>query len=492
VDNKVTMETRLGSLRILTLTLVLAIAVPLRAATPTVIPQLPDPGSVMGVTKNDQQQLGLKGMAEVYKQMPVLPDSSPVTQYIQRLGRKLQTVIPEQYSWPYQFHVVQQSDINAFALPGGPIFVNIGTINAADNEAQLAGVMAHEMSHVYMQHSAKQASKESVAQGVLGIIGGILGDSTTADIARVGLQIGAGTVFLKYSRADEAQADAVGAIIMYKAGYDPHALAEFFQKLEQAGGNGPQFLSDHPNPGNRMAAIDQEAHDWPAENYLTTTPEFARARQDAKAIKAYSGQEIADGAKSGLWTQQNQRAGAVPNDPPASVDDAPPAQPLANLNFDQIRPSDNFTEFEQSAFVITYPTNWKATGDGASASIAPPAGTAENVIAYGVAISTAPASGSFTQATQNLVAILQKSNPGTHAVTQPRRIRVGSARGRSVDMVGNSPVQRNGQAVPEHDWLVTVPRPDGDLLYLVFIAPENDFARLRPVYQKMLDSLQVK
>src|SRR5581483_8191135 len=120
-------------------------------------PELPDPGRV-GMTKEQQQQLGLKAMAEVYKQMPVLPDSSPVARYVQQLGKRLARQIPAQYSWPYQFHVIQQKEINAFALPGGPMFINLGTITAAQNEAQLAGVMAHEMSHVYMQHSAKQAT----------------------------------------------------------------------------------------------------------------------------------------------------------------------------------------------------------------------------------------------------------------------------------------------------------------------------------------------
>src|SRR5438270_13648250 len=138
--------------------------------------QLPDPGNT-GVTKEQQEQLGQQAVAEVYKQMPVLPDSSPDTQYIQQLGRKLVSAIPQQDSWPYQFHVVPQKEINAFALPGGPIFVNIGTINAADSEAQLAGVMSHEMSHVYMQHSAKQAPKRQVAE-ILDALGGILGNST--------------------------------------------------------------------------------------------------------------------------------------------------------------------------------------------------------------------------------------------------------------------------------------------------------------------------
>src|SRR6185437_7944223 len=192
------------------------------------VPQLPNPGNP-GMSREDQEKLGLKAMAEVYKEMPVLPDSSPLTQYVQRLGAKLVKQIPAQYSWPYQFHVVEQKDINAFALPGGPMFVNVGTIAAAQNEAQLAGVMAHEMSHVYEQHSAKAATstKRTIAE-ILGAAGGILGGSAVGDLARAGIQFGAGTLLMRYSREDESQADAVGAIIMYKAGYNPMELANFF------------------------------------------------------------------------------------------------------------------------------------------------------------------------------------------------------------------------------------------------------------------------
>src|SRR6266581_8198769 len=251
------MKRSLLSYRAVAAVLTILLAVPAYTVSPST-PQLPNPGSA-GMSKEDQEKLGLQVMAEVYKQMPVLPDSSPITQYVQQLGKKLQKQILSQYSWPYQFHVVQQKEINAFALPGGPIFINVGTINAAANEAQLAGVMAHEMSHVYMQHSAKQASKAQWA-GLLGALGGLFGGGTAGSLARLGIQLGAGSLMMKYSRADESQADAVGAIIMHRAGYDPRALADFFQKLEQqgGGGGGPQFLSEHPNPGNRQAAIDKE------------------------------------------------------------------------------------------------------------------------------------------------------------------------------------------------------------------------------------------
>jgi predicted Zn-dependent protease len=309
-------------------------------------PQLPNPGTVSGMSKEEQQKLGLQAAAEVYKQMPVLPDSSPETQYIQQLGKKLVAVIPEQYSWPYQFHVVQQKEINAFALPGGPMFVNVGTITAADNEAELAGVMAHEMSHVYMQHSAKQASKASLTQGIVGVLGGILGNSTVGNLARTGIQLGVGTVMLKYSRDDEAQADSVGAVIMYKAGYNPQALAQFFEKLQKESGGGaagPQFLSDHPNPGNRTAAIAKEIANWPPEKYANSNTAFARIKQDAAGVKVYSGEEIANGAKQGLWAQQNQKNGATPRDLGIAADATGAAtgvnSNLAGVRFEQVRPS---------------------------------------------------------------------------------------------------------------------------------------------------------
>jgi predicted Zn-dependent protease len=152
------MNQRSFQCRGLALLLALLVSEPAWTVTPTVAPELPDPGSV-GITKEQQEQLGRQAMAEVYKQLPVLPDSSPQTRYIRQLGIRLADVIPPEYSWPFEFHVIPQKDINAFALPGGPMFVNVGAIVAAENEAELAGVMAHEMSHVYMQHSAKQASK---------------------------------------------------------------------------------------------------------------------------------------------------------------------------------------------------------------------------------------------------------------------------------------------------------------------------------------------
>jgi predicted Zn-dependent protease len=255
------------------------------------------------MSRDQQIQLGLQSAAQVYKQMPVLPDNSPETQYVRQLGKRLVATIPPEHSWPFQFHVVAQKEINAFALPGGEMFVNLGTITAAANEAQLAGVMGHEMSHVYMQHSAKQERKDAWTAGIAQVAGSVLGSrgGMLGQLEQEGVQVGAGMLMLKYSRTDEAQADHVGAIILYRAGYNPQALADFFKTLEGQGGTPPQFLSDHPNPGNREIAIQKEIVPWPPQQYVGDFPEFAKVRQHASGLKTYNAEEIAQGAKSGQW-----------------------------------------------------------------------------------------------------------------------------------------------------------------------------------------------
>jgi beta-barrel assembly-enhancing protease len=494
------MQSRNSFTRMPALVLALLLAQPLAImAQGGSAPQMPNPGTT-GMTREQQQQLGLQAMGEVYKQMPVLPDSSPETQYVQHLGRKLAAVIPADKTWPYQFHVIPAADINAFALPGGPIFVNLGTIQAADNEAELAGVIAHEMSHVYMQHSAKQAPKATVAQIIAGLAGAVLPQSGLGNLGRMGIQIGAGTMLMKYSRADEAQADSTGAIIMYRAGYNPKSLADFFVKLEQKyGSGGLQLLSDHPNPGNRQAAIQQEVRNWPPKNYVTNSNEFPRVKQDASKIKAYSAQEIANGAKSGTWEQQNRKNNVVPASVPTSSNQGSGAgagsgtgEDATDVAFKQIKPSGKFVPLEGQAFTISYPDNWKANGDQNTTIIAPPSGATETGIAYGVILGTRPDGGSsLDDATQQLAQSLAQDNPGMKISGEIRKMDVNGMQGRSLELLGNSPLQLNGKPLQERDLLITLPRGQG-LLYVVLISTDRDYNQLHPTYQKMLESLQIK
>jgi predicted Zn-dependent protease len=467
-------------------------------------PQFPDPGHP-SISREDQQKLGLQAAAEVYKQMPVLPDSSPETQYIRQIGQRLVGTIPAQYSWPFQFHVVAQKEINAFALPGGEMFVNVGTITAAANEAELAGVMGHEMSHVYMQHSAKQMQKAEVTQGLAGLAGAILGarGGAVGALGQTGVQLGAGMIMLKYSRSDESQADAVGAIILYKAGYNPQALADFFKTLEAQGGTGPQFMSDHPNPGNRDLAIQKEIQGWPPEQYRADSPEFTRVRQQATGVKVYSAEEIAQGAKSGQWDALNRKSGAVFKAPAsfaapeATQASAPPKTPPSPVTLNEVMPSSQFVLAELGPLKILRPENWYVTApqqQGQSLTIAPRAGVVSNGVGYGVVINgVAPQDQKMTidQVTDELVRSFQSGDNGMQALGKPTPVTVAGVQGRSVNLQSTSPfADAKGQPQKERDRLVTYPRPDGSVVFLVFVAPEADYQRLNPTFEKMLQSVQ--
>ena len=449
------------------------------------------------MSRDQQRQLGLQAAAQVYQQMPVLPDSSPETQYIRQLGQKLVATIPPEHSWPFEFHVVAQKEINAFALPGGPMFVNVGTITAAADEAQLAGVMAHEMSHVYMQHSAKQESKAEWTSGLAGLAGGVLGATaggTLGQLAQEGIQFGAQGLMLKYSRTDESQADAVGAVILYKAGYNPQALADFFKTLESQGGAPPQLLSDHPNPGNREQAIEKEIHNWPPENYAGDSMAFQKTRQHALGVKAYTGEEIAAGAKSGQWASMNQKNGAAFNSSGATAPS--PRGPVSAASLQRVLPSQRMIASNLGPMKISRPENWSVTmpqQQGEFVTIAPQAGVTPNGVGYGVLINAAKTGGqpaSLDDLTTELVQQLEKSS-GVKPVGNAQSISVNGIQGRSVLMQSVSPFPSagNGQQL-ERDWLVTLPQSTDTLIFFVFVAPQAEFNRFQPTYEAMLKSVQ--
>lgn len=464
----------------------------------TDIPQLPNPGST-GISRDQQKQLGFQAAQEVYKQMPMLPDSSPETQYVRQIGQRLVAAIPAQNSWPFDFHVVAQKDINAFALPGGEMFVNLGTIVAATSDAQLAGVMAHEMAHVYMQHSAKQMQKAQLTQGLAGLAGAILGSQggALASLGKAGVQIGAGMVMLKYSRSDEAQADEVGAMILHRARYNPQALADFFKTLEAQGGTGPQFLSDHPNPGNREAAIQKETQGWPPVKYQTDIPSFNKAHQHAITVKAYSAEEISQGAKAGRWESFNRSNGAVLKAPPGvSAVSAPQGNAAGSVSWNDVMPSGKFVLVDLGSLQMVRPENWStlvSQKQGDAITIAPRAGVVSNGVGYGVVVNGVTPSdknATIDQTTADIVRRLQ-SGGDLQVIGKTTEIAVAGVRGRSVNLQSTSPFpDAKGQSQKERDRLVTIPRSDGSVVFLVFVAPEPEFDRLVPTFDRMLKSVQ--
>src|SRR5438067_6510206 len=447
----------------------------------------PTSGSNM-FTVDQEIQAGQEAVAQTNRQYPVLPDSSQVTQYVQQLGRRLVQYAPGE-KWPYQFHVVNQKEINAFALPGGPLYVNVGTIQAADNEAQLAGVMSHELSHIIQRHATRAATKQYKAQVGLGILGAVLGGSIGGQLAAAGISFAAGSYFLKNSRQSEKEADLLGTDIMYDAGYDPIQLPKFFEKIEAEGSQGPQFLSDHPNPGNRVAYCEAEVQTLPSKRFREDSPQFAEIHRLVMNMRPLTAQQIAE---------QDHRGGFNPS----GVSDGSTGGQVSSVSRDTgYSASGNFQQLNHGAFTISYPSNWQVYGDTQSAvTIAPQNGVGkdsngQSSVAVGVIIDRfEPEQGRpLDQATHDLVASLRQSNPDLGQVGNDETIRVNGVPGRSADLIGTSPIQsNNGRAQRERDWLVTVGQQDGTLLYLVFIAPQNQFDQLRPTFEQMLRTLRLK
>src|SRR5215475_3197516 len=229
-------------------------------------------------------QVGKQAATDAQRQLQMCNDPK-ADAYLTKLGTRLVSHLNTQGAqYPWEFHCVNDKAINAFALPGGYVFVNRGTIEAADNEAQLAAVMAHELSHVALRHGTNQATKAQFAQGAAGIFGGIFGGSTGGELLTQGVALGAGGLLLRYSRGDETQADVSGTQVLYDTGYDPRAMSQFFEKLEAEtkGKNPPEFFSDHPNPDHRVDRVDQEITKLggPPPNARKDSQEFEAAKRE--------------------------------------------------------------------------------------------------------------------------------------------------------------------------------------------------------------------
>ena len=234
-------------------------------------------------------QLGQQAAAEARKQQPILNDEA-ATSYVQSLGRRIVDVIPAEFrhsEFRYTFEVVNVNDINAFALPGGPMFVNRGMLAAAKDEGQVVGVMAHELSHVILRHGTAQASKAAPYQAgeIAGqVLGAIVGGQLGGLIAQ-GSRFGVTMAFMRFSREYEKQADIEGSHLMAMANYDPQDMAEMFKMLEEQGGPGvPELLSDHPNPGNRYEYITQEARVVRVANPIRDTRQFEAMQAHLKQL----------------------------------------------------------------------------------------------------------------------------------------------------------------------------------------------------------------
>ena len=433
--------------------LVFAIAFPAAARKPG---ELIKPGFNL-FSKQQDIQLGQQAAEQVRRQYRVVQNQE-LQDYIRRVGGRIASQREAQSSgFQFTFTLVNDPSVNAFALPGGPAFVHTGLILAADNEAQLAGVLAHEISHVILRHGTNQASKANLIQIPAILAGAATGSNLLAQLTGL---VGSGFM-LKFSRGAESEADAMGTRLMNEAGYNPIEMARFFEKLEaDTGGRAPELLSDHPNPGNRVKAVEAEIQGLPQQTYGASVGDFARA----KAL-----------------VQQ------IPRQSVSTPSRAPAVAPSAASN-----PSGGFKQLRGREYALSYPDNWEVFQNKDAVAIAPREGIVQGsgAVGYGaVAGFFFPQSKTrdLQQSTDELIAHLHSLNPDMRVgAGNPRRVTVEDSPG-LVSLISNSsPYQ--GQA--ETDLLLTVARPRG-LFYLLFIVPQQaDFRGLEGTFNEMVNSIR--
>jgi peptidase M48-like protein len=423
-------------------------------------------------------ELGQEAAAEARKQLPMLNDSR-VDNYVERVGENLVDAIPPEFrhaGFRYTFDVVNQKEINAFALPGGPMFLNRGMIEASRSEAEMAGVMAHEISHVILRHGTAQATKGQKFQigAVAGqILGAIVGGAAGSVIAQ-GTQFGLGAYFLKYSREYERQADLLGAQLMARAGYDPRAMATMFQTIQGEGGrSGPEWLSSHPDPGNRSAAITREASMLRVQGNADTG-QFSSIKSQLQGMSpAYTAEQIARGQARGRPT------GTAGRTTRSTVNVEPP--------------STQFRTYSPSNFLrVSVPANWEQVNTGGGVTYAPDGGfvqgDGQTAFTHGVEVGVVEGgTGNLQRDTQQLLQNFARSNPELQRAGNTRRVSMGGRQGLSTPLVNTSEV--TGQR--EYVNLATAQLRNGDILYVIGVAPQPEADTYERTFQRVRETLQI-
>jgi Zn-dependent protease with chaperone function len=435
-------------------------------------------------------EIGRQSAAEAERQFPLLSDRR-VESYVSEIVRRLAAAAPGA-KYPYQVRVVNASDINAFSLPGGYMYVNRGLIEAARSEPELAAVLAHEMAHVALRHGTHQASKAYMTQAGIGILGGLLGrGGNPSQIFQVLGGLGMNAMFLKFSRDDEYQADTVGAQIMARADYDPRAMADFFQILRNEQRSNPsrmaQFFSDHPAPADRETRIRQEAQRIGAVASSREVGGFAQVQAQLRGMgRAPSMQEIARGQVP--RNDGSRNAGNGTYAPAGQIE--PPSSRLATY-----RQRDGF-------FSIQYPDNWRPyqPDNGYGVTIVPnggvvDTGNGQQSIIYGVIVNhydpfqarNSRRAATLDEATQDIVSQMTQSNAYLRSNGSRRRETIAGAPALSQVLSGRSPVTGEEERVT----VFTRELPDGHVIYSLFIAPGREYATMAPVFSQMVRTLQV-
>jgi Zn-dependent protease with chaperone function len=440
----------------------------------------------------DDIRLGQQAAQEAERQLPMMNDRE-IEAYVNSVGQRLVASIPSQFQHPefrYTFRVVNQREINAFSLPGGPMYVNRGMIEAARNEGEMAGVMAHEISHVALRHATAQATETQKYQvgSVLGQIAGAVIGGPAGAVIGAGSQIGFGAGALKYSRKYETQADVLGATIMSRAGYDPRDLANMFTTIQRQGGSqGPEWLSSHPNPGNRNACINQIAQQ------LRVSPGTGRDTRDFQMVQA----RLRGAGRAPTAAEIARNQGNYPNDTRYPNDNRYPNDtryPQQNDTYargDRIAyPSTSYQPTSTNLFSVSIPSNWRALGGDNSVTYAPEGAYGSQGISHGVMFNVDRAQYTdLRRASQQLISSLLQAS-GNEYLRQAdnfRQTTIDNRQAMAVTLTGRSPITGRNEIVT----VVTTMLRSGDIFYMAQVAPQNEFRNYETAFRAVWNSLRI-
>ena len=437
-------------------------------------------------TPEQDVQLGREAAAEVRQQYPIISNERIAT-YLTALGDRLVAAAPQELKQPvyeYSFTPVNLKEINAFALPGGPMFVHRGMFDAAAAEGEVVGVMAHELSHVLLRHGTANASKAQNPWLQLGQLAGALGGAVVGGAAgsaiAQGSQFGLGTLLLRYSRDFEKQADLLGTQIMARAGYDPRALARMFETIERetatSGGSGPQWMSSHPNPGNRtlyrtkeaeMLTVARAADESGFQPIKSTFASLSPAKSMGDLARAKSGDP---GGGSG--------AAEAPSTGTPGQPVPPPSTQYRTVNGGGI-------------FQATVPSNWVSLNSRSAIKVVPQNGygqlNGQTVFSHGIEFGVAKASSrDLQEATKAWLQAVAQNNPQLRLAGSQQAVKISQRSGIATPLANPSPLGGQELIVVYTTFLV-----DGTLFYYLTLAPEGEAQSFQEIFQRIGQSIRL-
>jgi hypothetical protein len=451
-----------------------------------------NPGWNMFSAQQDVE-IGQQSAVQAEQQLPLVNDPD-VNAYVNRIGQQLAANAGGP-SFQYRFRVINASDINAFALPGGFVYVNRGILENAQNEGEVAGVIAHEIAHTALRHGTHQASKAYAAQAGLQILGGLLGGrvgNNTAQILNTVGGVGLNALFLKFSRDLETQADIRGAQILAASGYTPADMVSFFRQLEKVDkSRKTSWMSDHPAPPDRIARIEKERQllrepSTPTQN----VQQLASIKSDLRAYgPARTTQQIAQGTASSNG-----------NNPPMT----------SSSGVGRVEaPSSSWRRYANRGgeYEIAYPSNWRVYDTGGfGVTIAPEGGVGtvggRTEVVYGLIVNHYAPSGvtsgnslrsnnvgaTLESATNDLIAQVRQTSPHLRVISgSGQQLQVDGRTALAASLRGRNPNTKLDERVT----LVTRALGDGHLIYMVFVTPESEARNYSGVLNTIVQSVNV-